>query len=178
MKHNPRNFPCNPAFASPARCLMLLLTGLSLLAGCGFQLRGNIDLPPELARVSVVGADRDLVDRLSDALAQRGAAVTDSAPGVATIDLRESRFAREVLTTDTDGRATAYALHYRVVFGVTTGDDTPISAPLQAAESLTLKRVYDYASDRELQAEQEVRFLKTEMRREAVLRMLRRLNRL
>ena len=102
---------------------MLLLTGLTLLAGCGFQLRGNIDLPPELARVSVVGADRDLVDRLSDALAQRGATVTDSAAGVVTIDLRESRFTREVLTTDINGRATAYALHYRVVFGVTAGDD-------------------------------------------------------
>ena len=157
---------------------MLLLTGLSLLAGCGFQLRGNIDLPPELARVSVVGADRDLVDRLSDALAQRGATVTDSAAGVVTIDLRESRFTREVLTTDIDGRASAYTLLYRVVFGVTTGDDTPISASLQAAESLSLKRAYDYAPNQELQAEQEVRFLKTEMRREAVLRMLRRLSRL
>ena len=178
MQHNPRIFPGNPAFASPARRLMLLLTGLSLLAGCGFQLRGDIDLPPELARVSVVGADRDLVDRLSDALAQRGATVTDSAAGVATIDLRESRFAREVLTTDSDGRATAYTLHYRVVFGVTAGDDTPISTPLQAAESISLKRAYDYAPNQELQAEQEVRFLKTEMRREAVLRMLRRLSRL
>ena len=157
--------------------LTLLLTGLTLLAGCGFQLRGSIDLPPELARVSVVGADRDLVDRLSDALAQRGATVTDSAAGVVTIDLRESRFTREVLTTDIDGRASAYTLLYRVVFGVTAGD-TPIAAPLQAAESLSLKRAYDYDPNRELQAEQEVRFLKTEMRREAVLRILRRLSRL
>lgn len=174
MKNNPHNSPGNPAFAGPARCLILLLTGVSLLAGCGFHLRGNIDLPTGLARVYVAGADRDLVDRISDGLAKSGAEVTDSAHGVAIIVLSESRFERAVLTTDANGRATAYVLHYRVVFGVTAGD----GSKLQAAESISLQRAYDYDPNQELQAEQEVRFLKTEMRREAVLRMLRRLGRL
>lgn len=164
-------------FAPPARRfprhLTLLLTGLSLLAGCGFHLRGAIDLPPALARVYVTGADRDLAGRLSDALAGRGA-VVDTAAGAARIDLVEARFEREVLTTDANGRATAYLFRYRVVFDVTGGD----GARLQAAESLSLARAFDYDPNYELQIEQEVRFLETEMRREAVLRMLRRLARL
>ncbi len=158
-----------------------LLVGLSLLAGCGFHLRGSVDLPPELARVHVSGADRDLVERLSDALVQRGA-VVESEPGAGTahIDLSEARFERQVLTTDVTGRATAYAFRYRVVFGITGGDDTggDDGAILQPARSITLERAFDYDPNRELQAEQEVRFLETEMRREAVLRIVRRLARL
>ena len=130
---------------------------------------------PELARVYVSGADRDLVERLSDALAERGVVVeSEPGAGAARIDLSEARFERQVLTTDVTGRATAYTFRYRVVFGV-TGDG---GAVLQPARSITLERAFDYDPNRELQTEQEVRFLETEMRREAVLRILRRLSRL
>ena len=154
---------------------MTLLAGLSLLAGCGFHLRAAIDLAPELARVYVTGADRDLAQHLGDALALRGALVIDDPEAGAThIDLLEARFERKVLTTNAQGRASAYTLYYRITFRVTGGDGTP----LQSDTSIALQRAFDYHHNRELQAEQEVRFLETDLRREAVRRMLQRLARL
>ena len=154
---------------------MTWLAGLSLLAGCGFHLRGTIDLPPELARVYVSGADRDLAEHLADALAMRGAVIMNNPDAGAThIDLTDARFEREVLATDADGRTSAYTLYYRITFRVTGGD----GASLQSDTSIALQRAFDYHQNRELQAEQEMRFLETDMRREAVSRMLQRLARL
>ena len=152
--------------------LISLLTCLSL-TGCGFHLRGDIALPSELERVQVTGDDRELVAGLSDALERQGA-VVDSASDSARIDVVAADFQRRVLTTDARGRATAYRLRYRVEFNVTAADGTL----LQSAESVTVERAYNYNPNRELQSEQEERFLKSEMSRQAVLRMLQRLARL
>ena len=159
--------------------LTLFLAGLSLLAGCGFHLRGNIDLPAELARVYVSGQDRDLVAQLSEALEQNGAKIVPSGHAAALIDtvlidLGTSHPQRQTLTTDSRGRATAYALHYEVVFSVTGSD----GEPLQATQSISLERAFDYDPTRQLQAEQEERFLETQMQREAVARILQRLRRI
>ena len=156
--------------------LALFLAGVSLLASCGFHLRGSIDLPAELARVYVSGQDPDLVEQLSKALEQSGAKIVHSGHAAAlidtaVIDLATSRPQRQTLTTDSRGRATAYALHYEVVFSVTGSD----GKPLQPAQSISLERVFDYNPTRQLQAEQEARFLETQMRREAVARIVQRL---
>ena len=163
-----------------AGTLVVLSVAALAATGCGFQLRGNLDLPPELARVYVSGANRDLVDGLSAALAQRGAEVAASVRDAAHIHLVEGDFARRVLTTDPRGRATAYTFRYRVTFRITTAgaaDTATTDTSPQATESIVLQRAFDYDPNRELQAEEEVRFLKTEMRREMLQRLLLRLAR-
>ncbi len=158
---------------------LLAAAGALLLAGCGFHLRGDLtgDLAPELARVQVTGADRDLVARLTEALAQRGAVVVaGSAADAAVINLSAARFQRAALTTDSAGRTSAYALSYEVTFSITAG--AAGGAPLQAAQTLSLNRALDYHPNRQLQAEEETRFLETEMRREMVTQILWRLMRL
>ena len=154
---------------------MLAAAAALLLAGCGFHLRGDLtgDLAPELARVQVTGADHDLVARLTEALAQRGAVVVaGSAADAAVINLSAARFQRTALTTDSAGRTSAYALSYEVTFSITAG------AALQAAQTLSLNRALDYHPNRQLQAEEETRFLETEMRREMARRILQRLARI
>jgi len=77
-----------------------VFAGMSLGA-CGFHLRTESALPPQLARVHVSGADLDLVARIAERLAARGALI---APGGA--DLRITA-------------ATAYALTYAVQYRLT-----------------------------------------------------------
>lgn len=152
-------------------CHIIPLTlALSLLAGCGFQLRGEINISASVARAQVQGADRELVDALTTALRARDSAV-DSVVTIFRIDINASSFAREVLRTDSKGRAREYAIHYRLVFAVTDAD----GAPLLTAESIALQRAYVYDPKLELQTEQEAEFLRADMRSEAVQRILQRL---
>ena len=105
---------------------------LFMASGCGFQLRGEVELPAVLSRVSVEGESRELVDGLADALRRHGAVVGSATIGVQVVV--DADFSRVVLTTDSDGRASAYALRYRVVFNVADGDEI-----LLDAETITLK---------------------------------------
>ncbi len=155
-------------FFMPKLCALLLM-GCGVLAGCGFQLRGDFDLPPALAQVAITGADRELIAQLSDALQQHGAQVVAASQRVTVIDLPTSRFARTVLTAAASGRASAYAIAYEVVFTVRDGH----GAVLQTAPPISLQRVYQYDPGKQLQAEPEMNFLKRDLRRAAVARMLR-----
>ncbi|MGI9311605.1 MAG: LPS assembly lipoprotein LptE [bacterium] len=156
----------------PPRRLALLLISATLLTGCGFHLRGEVELPPDLARVHIVGADRDLVQRLSAALKQRGAAVVRAGQG-ATISLA-SEFAQTTLTTDPQGAASAYAVRYQVAFRIAAED----GQPLQAERIFWLHRAFNYDSSKHLQAEAQEAFLQDELRDEAVVRIMRQLPRL
>ena len=148
--------------------LLLPVLSMLLLAGCGFQLRGA-QLPPEFSRVAVVGDDRDLVVGLEKALARY--ALVEAAHGQhdAQIDISQSEFSRKVLTTDANGRANSYALHYQIAFSITVGGELGIN------DSFALQRVYRYEPLRQLQAEREIAFLQTDMRDDAVARILNRL---
>ncbi len=149
----------------PTSRLALLLTSLSLLTACGFHLRGDIDLPPALAQVHIIGADRDLVDLLTNALQQNGARVTDTQADATVITVTTSRFQRNTLATDSAGLASVYRVDYQVTFTVT--DHT--------AQTITQQRTYNYDPTQQLQSEQEERFLQTEMQREVVMQIVRRL---
>lgn len=157
-----------------SRRLVLLLTGLSLLTGCGYHLRGNIELPPELTQVYITGPDRDLVQQLSKALEQSGATIMESGKGAAVINMTTSEFERKLRTTDASGLATAYSFKYDVTYNLTASDGDR----LQSAENIALLRTLDYDPTQQLQAEDEARFLKEEMQQEVVVQMLRRLSRI
>ena len=142
---------------------------LFMASGCGFQLRGEVELPAVLSRVFVDGASRELVDELADALRRHGAVVGSAAVRVVV----DAGFSRVVLTTDSYGRASAYALRYRVVFNVADGDEI-----LLDDETITLNRAYDYDADLQLQVDAQVQVLEDEMRREMIARIVQRLLRL
>ncbi|MGR3984585.1 MAG: LPS assembly lipoprotein LptE [Gammaproteobacteria bacterium] len=131
--------------------------GMSL-GGCGFRLRTEFALPPQLARVHVNGADLELVARIADALAARGAVIdADGADLRITADMR-----RAVLSTDADGRATAYSLTYAVQYQLRLP-----GAKARPARSFSLRRAFDYAVTRQLQVEREAEFLEEDLRGEA-----------
>jgi LPS-assembly lipoprotein len=154
--------------------LVSAIAALSLLTSCGFHLRGNIELPPELSKVYISGPDRELVEELSDALEQSGASVVKQKAGAAHINMTEANFETDVTTTDSDGRATGYNFTYRVVYNATSANGDR----LQSSEKFTQSRTIDYSPEEQLQAEKEGEFLKEEMQRELVVQMLRRLARI
>lgn len=154
--------------------LLLILVSFSLVTSCGFQLRGNLDnsnrvnLISQLAQVYIAGDDPELVERLSDLLFARGINIVDSKTGNAIINLSTNQFQRSALTTDISGQASAYTFRYEVVVTVTAHD----GEELQAAQTISVERAYHYDSTKQLQADEETRFLKTSMRDEVIEQIL------
>lgn len=158
--------------------LILIVTTFAFLAGlsgCGFALRGKVSLPEQLNNIVVTGSDREMTGLLRDALETSGANVVDSeSDATAILNLINSEFTREVRTTDSNGRATAYTLRYDVDYDVreTNGEE------IQINQSIAQSRFLEYDPLQELQSEEESDFLQEEMQKEIVLQLLRRLSRI
>jgi LPS-assembly lipoprotein len=128
--------------------LLLLAALATLLGGCGFQLRGNPVVPPEMARTYIATDDRySLFYRtFRRQLESAGAEIVDS-PGNATAEFA-------ILSDDTDQRVlsvsarnvpTEFEVYYTVYYTVRSGEKTLLEPQLQ-----TLTRDYTYDETRVL----------------------------
>lgn len=100
--------------AAPLRFMLLVLT-ITVIAGCGFQLRGaeSLKLPARLSPMHVSGIDHDdpLRGELTKALRDAGITVTPSkevAQSFLVLSDREDR--RRVLAVNAQGRAIGYEM--------------------------------------------------------------------
>lgn len=153
-----------------------LLLSLLLLAACGFHLRGSVQLPPELAVISVVDAKpaTDIAPTLRRSLTSAGVEVSDAASMV--LQLTAERYGKRVLSVDSSGRAQEYGLSYSVRFLLKKVDAEGGKAAIWLAEeSVSLTRDLRFDATAVLGAEGEENQLNAEMRRDAVLQILRRL---
>ncbi|MFM9972633.1 MAG: LPS assembly lipoprotein LptE [Burkholderiales bacterium] len=100
--------------------LILALPLVAMLSGCGFQLRGQSNLPFDT--LYVAGASPMLVELKRNVAAGSNTKVVDQAAGAEAV-LALSLEAREkvILSLDTAGRVREYQLRYRVGFVVHDG---------------------------------------------------------
>lgn len=152
--------------------LLMTLGAFLMLQGCGFQLRGKVDLSPTLGSVYVEGADPDLVADIKQALDFSGATLVSSAEAAESALLIDSRYERAVRTLDSRGIATGYVLRYDVRFAVmgTEGERRFQSSVI------SLRRNFDFDSVQVLQMESEEEFLREDMRKQIVQRVMRQLS--
>jgi LPS-assembly lipoprotein len=135
-----------------------LLLALALNSGCGFQLRGSVELPPLYARTQVEGipVQSNLYRAAVSALQAAGATVVrDGQPATARLELEPADLRRRPLSVSTAGQVLEHelrlSLRYRVeqpggefTFGpeqveavrVLTFDPTQVSAKAGEEESL------------------------------------------
>jgi LPS-assembly lipoprotein len=169
------------AFASrarlvpPARLALLLILGLVCLAqlGCGFRLRGVVEIPAELNPIYIQAAGNSPVrDALVDQLAGSDVALAATA-GEAKLILRilsESRYS-QVVAVDSGGRVLAYELHYLVSYDAVTPD----GAQKVPGQSLDLVRNFDNPDVEVLGKQLEEALIYEDFARDAADRILMRL---
>ncbi|ROR34863.1 LPS assembly lipoprotein LptE [Inmirania thermothiophila] len=152
---------------------VLALLAAAALAGCGFHLRGSMDLPPPLARAVVTGeaVPVELEEALGRALRAAGG-VLAAAPETARarIVVLEVRNERRVLAVGSDGKAREYELRYAVRYRIDAADGRPLLAPQQVA--VTRDLVFDTGDF--LAKRDEEATVHAEMVREAAAALLRR----
>ena len=146
---------------------------VALLTGCGFHLRGKVDLSSNLTPLAIAGNDVELISVIREALEFSEAQVVDEASSAqAVLRLRQSDYTRNVRTTDGRGLATSYLLIYRVRFDAVNRDGKVV----MQEGSLRLTRDLDFDANQILQKESEQRFLIEDMQREIAQNILRRLS--
>lgn len=119
--------------------LFLAVFGIS---ACGFQLRGEPTIPPQMSRTYIAANDEYSLfyRRFREELSRAGVEVVDS--------MAESSAVFSILTDDTDQRVLSvsarnvpreYEVYYTIYYSVDSDDET-----MMAPQTLTLTRDYTY----------------------------------
>jgi LPS-assembly lipoprotein len=148
-----------------------LLLGTVLLAGCGFQLRGEALLPFE--RVYVAASDASgFAPLLRNALNAQGKLVEQAQGAPVTITVVDEQRAKEILSLSGGGKVKEYRLIYRVTLRVTDAEAQPLAAPI----NLQQIREFTYEDSLVLAKEAEEAALNRAMEQETLRQALRRLS--
>lgn len=144
----------------------------STLAGCGFELRGQMVLPSDIRQIHVQGP-AVLKNEIEVALSGTGVAVAEErAAADAVLAIESDRFNRRVLSVDPDtGKEREFELVYVVSFRATRGN----GEMLLEGQRVNLLRDYVFDADAVIGKSREEGVLRQEMRRDAAQQILRRL---
>lgn len=121
---------------------------LAALAGCGFQLRGKVDLPPVLqsAFLQIASGERStLYQGIRIGLNANGATVvTDRKLATAIVEVGAESVSKQTLVKSASGSSLEYELGYHVDFRVTAADGKVLLE--QQRVELSRDLLYDTAS--------------------------------
>ena len=150
--------------------LLLTLT----LSACGFHLRGQANLPPEMARTHIEGLGEysELGRDLRRLLEGSGVQVVESAEqATAILDVITNQASRRVLSVQGGGKVQEYELIQRLVFSVRTTDGRVLLPP----QELKLDREYLYDRLDPLASGSQEGEIREEMQRDIMQLLMRRL---
>ena len=154
------------------RLLLILLLPL-LLAACGFQLRGDADLPEEMARTHMAIDDpySTLARRVQTMLEQNG--VKFVAPGQATaiLEIPENRVLTQVLTIADNARVREYRISHSVQFRLTDADGNE----LMEMQTFRQTREISFDEQKILASSREQEYLKEDLAENLARQMVNRL---
>ncbi len=154
--------------------LLSFILYLALVSGCGFHLRGAVELPPELAKTYLQGvaANSELAIEIEQALNRGGASlVATRKEATAVLVLHGEKTRRTILGVDRIGKAREYELSLAFSF---TLKDNQLDT-LVAEQRVSVEREIRYDSGNVLGNEREEENARSAMRRFAVQQMFSRL---
>ncbi|MCP3952964.1 MAG: hypothetical protein GY697_12220 [Desulfobacterales bacterium] len=153
--------------------LSFLLSSSLLLAGCGFHLRGKIDVPDSLMRLHVKGTDVELVHDVGKSLKFSDIEIVAEGDSAALLDLSNTTYVKEVNGTTSSGIASSYKMTYTANYAVFDAEGEALQK-----DSVKQSRTLSYDAANILVFEREEEFLKEEMRQELVNFIIRRMGKI
>ena len=144
-----------------------------LLAGCGFQLRGTIDLPPDWQNLHLdsVSPNSELTNELRNRGSQAGINWQDRGDATYSVQLGNERFQNRNLTIGTNARAAEFELEMSTQIRVVDNQGNEI---LPSTEVTSVQVITNDPENIAGKAE-EARLLRNEMRTALVSQILRKL---
>lgn len=149
---------------------------LLMLAGCGFQLRGEANVPEALKTLYIQGINTQqdtLGLQLKRALKRNGIHVLDEYRDSAAIfTVLENRYERRVLSVASNATVREFELNAWVTFKVT--DDK--GEELSDVQRVEASRNYQFDRDQILAMDEQERVLREDLNKQMVQSILRRLS--
>ena len=155
-----------------AKKLVVLLTLLAL-ASCGFTLRGSANIPPQLQNLVLISSDEnsDIMQELRRALQANKVNILDTASADSyQLLIGEAEIQERILSVNSNARAGEFELSISVPYQLRSST-TVFLEP----EVLTLEKVYLADPNSAVAKAEERELMETEIRRELVSLILRRL---
>lgn len=156
------------------RTAIALCLAAALLAGCGFQLRGEARLPEAMAQtwLAVPDANSEFARELALRLEGDGVELTAGAQAeAAVLRVHSERLRNQPLTISGQARVREFLLVFEIEFELLDGT----GGVLIERETLRLTREYSFDEQAILAASREEEFLRDDLRRSMVSQLLRRL---
>lgn len=154
--------------------LTILFLFASLLTGCGFHLRGNVDLPANYQRMAIEGVSpySELGVKLKRSLQANGVQVVEAAGAQVILKLSKVSYQRRLLSVSAvSGKNVEYELHYSLNMSVHDRQGNV----LVSEQPLQLLRDYVHDQNNVLATDNEEAQLRKDMERDMVGQILRRL---
>lgn len=152
----------------------ILMAGALALAGCGFHLREQAQLPDSLKRLHLEVADPGslLVRDLPDALERAGATMeTAGGPGIAALRIPVSSLGPEALSVGATARVREYTMRYKVEIEAVDAN----GAAVLPRQTIELTRDYTFDETQAVGVAAQEDELKKQLQRDMVQAILRRL---
>lgn len=150
---------------------LIVWTGLVVMAGCGFQLRGQPPLPFDSVYVEAATGSF-LQPLLAQNLRLNGKRVLPSAEGAqVVIRIDQETRSKQILSLSGGGKVREYRLGYRLVLSATDGAGRQILPPTE----LQLTRDYSYDDAQILAKAGEEAQLQRDMEQDMLRQVVRRL---
>ncbi len=150
-----------------------LLFLLLLLSGCGFHLRGTVVLPQSMHKTVIVGASgSELNYEIESTLRNAGGEVAQSVDATTSVlTIHSQGISRKVLSVDSQGRDAEYELELLLIFSLRD----PQGRVLADNEKITVNRAFSFDPNNVLAKSEEEASLRSELLRQGVEQMMRRL---
>jgi len=155
------------------RWLIPALLSVSLLSGCGFHLRGKVDLPEQLSAI-YIQQEKASPLRLAvrDALTFAGGnVVKEQSLATAILELNKTSVVRVPRTVNLRGKPTSYTLRLTTIYRALSAGNETLLPPKVAMASRDL----EFNSSEVLAAERESRILIREMEKDVAQQIIRNL---
>lgn len=154
--------------------IVLVACVLAALGACGFKLRGEMVLPPELTIIRVQVADQfsPLQRNLEQALARSGARAPQGSERGAVLRISKNRMTRWPLSVGRTGRVQEYSMRYEVTMQLTDAD----GAPVVPRQDIELERTYQFETVRAQGTPGEEEVVRAELERDMAQAILRRID--
>jgi LPS-assembly lipoprotein len=149
-----------------------MLTLLTLLTACGFQLRGSANLPYETLHIAAprTSAVATEIRRAVNA-STKTRVIDDAKAAQATLHVLAESREKVILSLSGGGRVREYDLRYRLTYRLTDKDNKELRPPTQ----ILLRRDLSYNDLDTLSKESEEALLYRDMQSDAVSQLLRQL---
>jgi len=143
-----------------------------LVNGCGYHLRGAVDLPEGLKKVYLEGASIPLREQFRKVLRTASGELTANSEAASTIiKIANEHSDQRVLSLSARGRSNELELYYRLQYTLVKTDNTV----LMESQSIEIKREYFNDQQDIVAKDNEQQVIRNEMVQQAVRMMLDRI---